>query len=170
MKRFLFVVLFFALASTELHAQTDDLELYCAKITAEKDKINGRMTYKSPITNDIVFTRFNRKGEKYYMMHLKKTTKIKDSGYGVTILFENGKRMYKHLKISIRITDETEFEHFIHLRLDEQDVEMLKTNLITDVILYQLSFPVQQPEKYQAYLKCIDRIADNEGGNASKAR
>lgn len=139
-------------------SQTDDSALYCAKIITEKDKINGSLSYKSPTSNNIVFSCFTRKGEKIYMMHIKKVTKFKDSGYGVTILFDNGTKIYKHLKIAIRITDDTEFEHFINFKLDDKDIEQLKTNYIKEIALSKLNFSISQPEKYPAYLICIEKM------------
>jgi hypothetical protein len=83
---------------------------------------------------------------------------LKEAGYGATILLENGIRIHKHLKVSIRITDDKEFEHYVHFVLEDADRELLKNNLITDVVLHKISFVVQKPEKYQAYLKCIEKM------------
>ncbi len=139
-------------------SQVNDDVLYCSKIITDKDKINGSLSYKSPVTNNIVFSCFNRKGQKIYMMNIKKVTKFKDTGYGVTILFDNGTKIYKHLKVAIRINDDTEFEHFINFKLEEKDIEQLKTSYIKEISLNKLNFSVSQPEKYPAYLMCIEAM------------
>ena len=157
MKKGILVLLLLWITAPTLQAQEDDLALYCAKIVQEKD-FNKSVVYKSPPTNEIVFSRFMKKGKPIYMVHLKKIERLKEAGYGATILLENGIRIHKHLKVSIRITDDKEFEHYVHFVLEDADRELLKNNLITDVVLHKISFVVQKPEKYQAYLKCIEQM------------
>jgi hypothetical protein len=142
---------------SSLYAQ-DAKEIYCAKIHQEKDKINGSITYRSPATNEIVFTRYTKKDKAFYMVHLKKSWRLKDTGYGATIILANGQKIYRHLKISIRITDENEFEHYLHFKLTDEEMALLQTHVMTDVILHELKFPVLQPEKYQAYIQCIENM------------
>ena len=141
-----------------VQAQDFDLELYCAKISATTDKINGSVSYKSPLTNPIIFSRFPKKNGHIYMIQLNKVTKYKSSGYGVVIEFENGAKIKRHLKVAIRINDDTEFEHFINFKLEDHEVELFKNQLIKEVTLHQLQFIPDSPQKYQAYLKCIEKL------------
>lgn len=157
MKKGIFLLFFLWVTMPSIQAQENELVLYCAKIVQEKD-FNKSIIYRSPPTNEIVFSRFIKKGKPIYMVQLKKIQRLKEAGYGATILLENGARIYKHLKVAIRITDNDEFEHFVHFVLEDADLELLRNNLITDVVLHKISFVVQQPEKYQAYLKCIEQM------------
>ncbi len=154
MKPFLFFLLFITCASNLTNAQTD--ELYCAKIRTSEDRINGSISHETPKNNPIVFSRFPKKDTFIYIIQLKKVTKYKSSGNGVIIEFENGMRIERDLKVSIRINDDTEFEHFIKFKLTEDEVDIFKTQLVKEISLHQLQFTVDNPQKYQAYIRCID--------------
>ena len=90
------------------------------------------------------------------MLQLKKVTKYKSSGYGIVVEFENGEKIERHLKIAIRINDETKFEHFINFKLDDNEIELFKNQLVKEITLHQLKFTVSNPKKYQAYIQCIE--------------
>lgn len=155
--KYIFTLFISLLTTTICFSQTEDPQ-YCAKISTKKDKINNSLSYKSPESNEVVFSRFSKKTEFIYMIELKRITKKKDSGYGVTILLKNGERIYRHIRVAIRITDDKEFEHFTNFKLEKNEIELLQKTTITDIILHKINFVVKDPEKYKAYITCLTNL------------
>lgn len=147
--------LFFSL---EAKSQNFDLEMYCAKIREHKDKINRSTHHKSPATNPFVFSRYKKKDGYFIMLEVKKVTKYKAAGMGVKILFDNGQIIERNNRVAIRINDNTEFEHFTMFKLSPEEIDLFKNHLITEYQLHRLTFSISNPKKYQAYMKCIDKI------------
>lgn len=144
--------------SLEAKSQNFDLEMYCAKIQEHTDKINGSKSYKSPTSNPIVFNRYPKKDGHIYMIELKKVTKYKSAGNGIIITFDNGQKIERKNRVAIRINDNTEFEHFTMFKLSPDEIELFKNHLVTEYQLHRLTFSIDNPKKYQAYMKCIAKI------------
>ncbi|MDA0175910.1 hypothetical protein OOZ35_00220 [Mesoflavibacter profundi] len=125
---------------------------FCNKITTKTDKFTGDTTSRSPILDKVSFTKSNDD------IYLKLTTYGSTANVnkkGVIILLDNGKKIEKpEEKIDVDV-DKYGYRYSAFIRLNNEDIELLSNNEITDYRLYIYDKSISNGNVYKEYLKCL---------------
>ena len=93
-------------------------------------------------------------------------------GEGVTLFLENEQKIsWKNHKIEVDVSnvgvtgisslsDMSSFEYNCTVRLNDDEIEILKTFNITNIELNIFGSKIKSPYKYKSYLNCIDQYQD----------
>jgi hypothetical protein len=137
-------------------AQELKIEKYCKKIKVENDKFDGEIKYSTPVLKQIRFIKSIDKGGSRTYMSISTIGSTPSTGEGVTLLLENGKKIYKKVETDVRVNSNAQFEHSAFFSLYEYEIELLKKYSITDAKLYIFEMKIKNPIQYRAYLICLD--------------
>ena len=132
---------------------------YCNRVIKDIDKFDDEITYYSPLQYPIKFRKViesKNNTEKIYLS-------ISVIGYtanafikGVKVLLDNGKKLsWPDANIDSRVTDNAEFEYSCFIEINDEEIELLSNNLITDVRLYVYDKEIKSSSKYKEFLNCV---------------
>ena len=77
-------------------------------------------------------------------------------GKGLTLLLENGRKISwddEDYEVSVGYLNDWTYSTFT--KLNEEEIELLKTYKVTDVKLYIFDKEVGNPERYKSFLNCL---------------
>lgn len=131
---------------------------YCSQINEEKDKFTNKISYRSPISNPIGFTKIKKDDSIITMIRIRVDGSTINVGEkGVIILFDDGTTLNKpDIKINSSVnSDGRGYTYNAIFILNDKEIEKLSMNKITDVRLYIYDTEIKGGIKYQEYIKCI---------------
>jgi hypothetical protein len=133
-------------------------EFLCKYIEEIKDKFTEKITYKTPFSEPISFIRVKDKQQINTFMSITVFGSTVSVGKtGVIILFDNGKKIEKpdaEIDTKVSISGKG-YDYSAFLSLSEEEIELLKNYIISDVRLYVYDSNIKNGIKLKEYLKCI---------------
>lgn len=132
----------------------------CDKIEVEKDKFTNRVTYRTPLENldeAIIISRVREKDAvRTYMMIRVLALTVNVNEKGVILLLSNGDKIEKpETNVRLNVYDADRYVYSAFVPLNNDDIEKLIQNEITDVRLFIHDREIKNGKRYQEYLKCI---------------
>ncbi len=140
-------------------------EVFCEDIDMEKDKFNGEVTYRTPFGNQgINLTKIKKNNvTNYYLSVSVDGSTLNVGTKGAYVLFDNGKKISRpneSIDVDSNIgTYSSGWEYSAFIKLNQEDIKLLKNNKITDVKLYIYQNEVSKNTsiKIQQYMKCLTK-------------
>ena len=135
-------------------------DFYCDDIEVKKDKFNGEIKYTTPIKSGITFIKIEKNGHStIYMSIYEHGSTLNVGKSGLILLLENGKKISKpNAKIDVDVaTNGYRYNAFI--RLNENDINLLKKYKITDdrLYIYDGTISGEAGNLIKEYLKCLTK-------------
>jgi hypothetical protein len=130
---------------------------YCKEIEESKDKFEDKTTYRSPTKNGINFIKVKRGNLANTYLSIQVTgSTVNVNGKGVTILFDNGKKILKpNQEIDCDVNKYGDgYIYSAFIPLDKIDIDMLKQGKLTDARLYIYDTTINGDILFE-YFKCI---------------
>ena len=130
----------------------------CKHIEEKKDKFTDDITLRSPISEDISFTKVINKGNVTTYIRLEAYGSTACVGKtGVIILFKNGDKLeFPTEAISADVNSGGKgFMYSAFISLKPEDIKILSEQEISDIRLYIFDKAIVYGKKYKEYLKCI---------------
>jgi hypothetical protein len=136
----------------------------CALITKETDEFTGEVTYSSPISDgskilDIGITKVRDKKTTVYYLSLDATGSTLNTGErGVFLIFEDGTRWKKDVKISVRSGSEN-WRYSAFIRLTPQDIGLFSKKKVKKFRLYIYDNELSDWDStwFLGYVRCIKK-------------
>ncbi len=150
------VTILFIILCNVSFAQEINIEKYCKRIKTEFDKFEEQTEYTTPILKQIVFYKIITSDETIIYMRISTIGSTSATGEGVILLLENGGKITKDIRTSVRVNIKAQYVHSAFFRLNEIDIELLKKFNITDTRLYIFDMKIKNPIQYRAYMICLD--------------
>lgn len=132
----------------------------CKHIEETKDKFTDKVTYNSPINEDIILYKVYDKGiESIFMRISVYGSTVNVNKTGVIILLENGEKVEKpNAEIKTEVSKFSKgYSYSTFIKLEEKDIEKLIQSPITDVRLYIYDGVIKNGLKISEYLKCLTK-------------
>jgi hypothetical protein len=136
----------------------------CPKIEKNIDEFTGLVKFNSPlrnghsIANVIFYKEINKTRTVYYLsLHTKGSTVVVD-GTGATILFSDGTKLTKQIKIDVK-PEESGFDYSTFISLTLNDLNVLTEKKIKAFRLYIFDEDVSLVDAYRfkVYANCIKK-------------
>lgn len=130
----------------------------CKDIEETKDKFTDKITYRTPFSEPIVFVRVKDKEQVSTFMSITVYGSTVNVGKtGAIILLDNGEKIEKpDAKIDTKVSEYGKgYDYSAFISLSDEEIEMLKNRIITDVRLYVYDSSIKSGAKLKEYLKCI---------------
>ena len=139
----------------------DNADDYCRCISKEIDKFDDIITYRSPFSSSISFTKIidkNTNSESTYIYISVVGYTVNTSIKGVKILLENNQKLsWPEADVDVDVNYNAEYVYSSFIKLNKNEISKLKENHITDVRLYIYDKKIELPHQYKNYLMCIDK-------------
>jgi len=134
-----------------------DEEIFCSKIDRSVDDFTDEIRLNSPILSAMTIYKIIDKADTRYHLSLRTygNTVIVD-GSGVIILFTDGVKMTKSVKINVEAKSKG-YEYSAFITLTEADLKTLSTKKVNKFRLYIYDENVDSgsADKFKIYVKCI---------------
>lgn len=135
----------------------------CDQIVKEYDKFENETIYKTPLYNygkkefeKVSFQKIVNGKIISYFISLNSETYGTSTGYGITILLENNKKIVKSkVKTDVSLGDGSLFSHSAFFVLTANDILLLKENSITDFRLYIHDELIEDGNRYKELFNCL---------------
>lgn len=135
----------------------------CSKITYEKDKFTGIISYSSPLMEDVYLSKsISENGDTLYMLRLKAYSNSISFGEGAVILFDTGQKIVRdNNKIDIKLNSGYVKMHMYYITtyisIEKHELELLSNRRITDyrVWIYDQEVKSNKADVYRRYASCI---------------
>ena len=130
---------------------------FCKDIKKTEDKFNNEVTYRSPLLEDLNFTKFVKNDNIVYYLSCNTigSTVVVD-GKGVILLLDNGEKIeWSEEKIDVKVSSGGNYVYSCFIRLSSEDIAKLQQNNISDFRLYIFDNKVENSEKYKQYINCM---------------
>lgn len=139
-----------------------DEKVLCEKIKRRVDDFTGAINLNSPISNDlkiasmIIYKEISKTKTTYYLNLSTIGNTAVVNGTGATILFTDGTKWTKPVKIDVRAGN-TGFDYSASITLTQADLNTLATKTIKKYRLYIFDEEINlsDADKFKIYLKCI---------------
>ena len=121
-----------------------------------EDKFTNEVTYRSPLLEDLNFTKFVKNDNIVYYLSCNTigSTVVVD-GKGVILLLDNGEKIeWPEEKIDVKVRGGN-YVYSCFIRLSSEDIAKLQQNNISDFRLYIYDNKVENSEKYKQYINCM---------------
>lgn len=131
---------------------------YSNYITETKDKFTDKITYRSPLTETISFTKVKEKDRVSTYMYISVFgSSVSVNKKGVIILFDDKTKINRpNVEIKAKVNRHgSGYVYSAFFSLSDEEIEELTQKKITDVRLYIYDSEIKDGVKYQEYLKCI---------------
>ena len=133
----------------------------CAEsLTREANKFSKEITIRSPLLKKVSFSKVIAKGVPTYYVSLSilgSTVNVNE--HGVIILLENGKRIARPKEeIDVEANSSGDgFTYSAFVRLTPADLQLLKTQKITDfqLYIYDANLETSEQQEAQQYITCL---------------
>jgi len=109
----------------------------CDRITSEVDDFNDEVTLRTPFSSAVAISKIKSKHAKpnYYLSLFTVGHTVVIDGKGAYILFEDGKKWSKSVKIDVDAT-QSGFRYSAFVPLTNSDLKLLKSKKISKFKLY----------------------------------
>jgi len=135
-------------------------DFYCQNIIETYDKFTGETTVKSKPIRGISFMKIVKEEKcDYYLWIQNNSTSLFVEKKGVIILLNNEKRIEKpEQEIDVNVSQTGgSYIYKTFIKLDNNDIELLTNNEITDIRLYVIDGVVEDGKELMENLKCLTR-------------
>lgn len=128
---------------------------YCTDITYRLDRFTDTQEWRTPLLDHLTYIKTIEHGITKYSAYLSTVSFIPDSGNGVILLLQSGRRIPFDTPVSITLNHEAQFEASASFYLTKEQV----STLISDpVVAFRLDIhdqDITNPHKYSQMLKCL---------------
>lgn len=133
-------------------------DYYCSDITKIDDKFTGEITYRSPYLSGIGFSKVVRDTQSDIYMSISTSgltcSVMKNGAY---LLFDNGEQIKWPQAVVSTDAGSGYFRYRAFVKLNPNDLELLKNHLLTDVRLYIYDSTISRnhARRLKAYIGCL---------------
>ena len=149
----------------------DNKNALCSEVEESYDKFNYTKTFSTPLgvyvensyePNPVLFYKSIKNQKNTYTIYLFIESISNSSGNGLIIILKNGKRIVKpNLRPDVSLGKMGYlgyyYNHSTSFNLSISEIELLKTQTITDISLGGISLEDINGEVYKSYLNCLLR-------------
>lgn len=153
-------MLFYLLSFVLLLSPADDCDKHIKK---EIDKLNEDINYKTPLLEPVSATRILKKGQQTVFLKLATwSSTVSVKGKGVTILFDNGKRIERpnqeiDAQVNTTVGHPEDYEYTAFMELTPEDIALLSQARITNYKLNTYSYELKdnKGQVFREAMSCL---------------
>jgi hypothetical protein len=134
----------------------------CSKLERKMDDFTGVIKLNSPISNNyeissmIIYKEIDKTKTSYFLSLRTKGSTVNVDGTGATILFDDGTKWIKPVKIDVE-AEEDGFEYSAFITLSQADLITFSTKKIQKyrLYIYDKEINTSEADKFKIYVNCI---------------
>jgi hypothetical protein len=133
----------------------DDL---CSEVAIETDKFTQETKYNSPTVDNISFIKYKKNGviNQYVSINVYNTYLSGYSNYGLTILFESGKKIIRSKeKVDVNTSTGSNWSYSVFFTPTANEINLLKKEEIEAVKLYIFEANIKRSDLIKKYANCV---------------
>ena len=130
----------------------------CSEISRQVDRFDNQVTIRSPLIQKITYSKIIEENKEYIYLSIRIPGRTLNTGLnGVILLLKSGEKVsWKNQRVDTNynsFSDTWEYSSFT--LLDNEMINKLIKDPITDVKLFIYDSSIENPEKFSSYLECI---------------